>query len=275
MDHNPGGRNCSCSPCPLLNTDSTRAAPRDEANVQRAYLHRVDDLSDWHKVCTFLLVVKEGQLKTLSIIAVLIVGALPIWVKAEENTSPADNTRFVETHSRKPVSNVRNPPAGVSDTNDAGTISVDVWSSSQDQQPEERNVKLSSGFALAGLSAASRMQNTERRMEQSIKRGFPLGEFWIRLDFDGIDDSLRVASLSVRNDADRQALQELQSQVDRLRSWSDWLIQQNRELRLADYYISPSKLDNDEQFQGSVSCTNFLLSMMASGKLQDEDRSCR
>jgi hypothetical protein len=112
-------------------------------------------------------------------------------------------------------------------------------------------------------------------MEQSIKRGFPLGEFWIRVDFDSIDDSLRVASLSVRNDADRQALQELQFQVDRLRLWSDWLMQQNRELRLADYYISPSKLDNDEQFQGSVSCTNFLLSMIASGKLQEEDRSCR
>jgi hypothetical protein len=111
-------------------------------------------------------------------------------------------------------------------------------------------------------------------MEQSIKRGFPLGEFWIQLDFDSIDDSLRVASLSVRNEADSQALQQLQSQVNRLRLWSDWLIQQNRELRLADYYISPSKLDNDEQFQSSVACTHFLLSMLSSGKLEEEDGRC-
>ena len=205
-------------------------------------------------------------MKTLPIIALLIAGALPIWVQAEENTSRADSTRSIQTYSPKPA------------TKDPGTITVEVWSSAaspQDQAPEEQNVKLSPGFALAGLTAASRMQNTEQRMEQTIKRGFPLGEFWIRLDFNTIDESMRVASLSVRNGADRQALLELQSQVDRLRLWSDWLIEQNRELRLADYYISPSKLDNDEQFQGSISCTNSLLSMMASGELQEEDRSCR
>ena len=209
--------------------------------------------------------VEEVSLRNLSIVALLIASALPMWVNAEENNSPTDNTRSVETHSRK------------ANTDDSGTITVNVWSAAsvQDQQQERRELKLSSSFAVAGLTAASRMQNSERRMEQSIKRGFPLGEFWIRLDFDAIDDSLRVAFLSVRNDADRQALQQLQSQVDRLRLWSDWLIQQNRELRLADYYISPAKLDNDEQFQASVSCTNFLLSMMASGEVQEQDRSCR
>ena len=152
---------------------------------------------------------------------------------------------------------------------DDGTIVVNVWSS------EKASQKLSTSFGVAGLTAASRMQNTERRMEQSIKSGFPLGEFWIRLDFDEIDNALRVASLAIRNDADREALQQLQSQADRLRIWSNWLIQQNRELRLADYYISPAALDNDEQFQSSVACTNFLLSMMASGELQEADRSCR
>ena len=164
-----------------------------------------------------------------------------------------------------------------SDNGNDGRIVVNVWSSapSEDKSKEEEITKLSPAFTVAGLTAAAKMQNTERRLEQSIKQGFPLGEFWILLDFDSINDSLRLASLSVRNDADRQALEQLQSQVGRLRLWSDWLIEQNRELRLADYYITPSTLDNDERFQSSVGCTDFLLSMLASGKLQEEDRACR
>ena len=227
-----------------------------------------------------LVVVQEAHLKSIWLSTLLIAG-----LQLSAATEPHICTQSVNGVStpsacRTPgatQSSLASAPATPSsrDSNqsvnnqDDGTIVVNVWSS------EEAAQKLSTSFAVAGLTAAGRMQNTERRMEQSIKRGFPLGEFWIRLDFDEIDDSLGVASLSARNDADRAALQQLQSQADRLRVWSNWLIQQNRELRLADYYISPAALDNDEQFQSSVACTNFLLSMMASGKVQEEDRSCR
>jgi len=106
--------------------------------------------------------------------------------------------------------------------------------------------------------------------------GFPLGGgFWVETDFEAIDDALRMAALAATNDADRQALQELANQANRLRDWFGWLIDQNRNLRLANYYISPEPLDNDERFQNTASCTRFLLSMLASGRLQEEDRSCR
>jgi len=220
-------------------------------------------------------------LKSLWLSTLLIAGLLELSAAAEPNIcTQSANGVSTQSACRTPgatQSSLASTQAAPSsrDSNqsgsnsDDGTVVVNVWSS------EEAAQKLSTSFAVAGLTAASRMQNTERRMEQSIKRGFPLGEFWIQLDFDEIDNSLRAASLSSRNDADREALQQLQSEADRLRLWSNWLIEQNRELRLADYYISPAVLDNDEQFQGSVACTNFLLSMMASGQLQEEDRSCR
>ena len=157
--------------------------------------------------------------------------------------------------------------------NDGGTIVVHVWSSTGSKTNEPDPAVLSRGFAVAALSAASRLQFTERRIANSIKQGFPLGEFWIQTDFDSIDDSLRVASLSATNDADRQTLQQLQTQTQRLRLWSDWLINQNRRLALADYYTSPARLDNDESFQSAVGCTNFLLSTLASGKTA-ENSSC-
>jgi hypothetical protein len=157
------------------------------------------------------------------------------------------------------------------------TIVVNVWSSTP---PADANAnaadpaKLSGDFVVTALGAATRMQWTERRMENSIRMGFPLGEFWIQTDRDVIDDSLRLAALSAKTEADREALRQLENQNERLRLWSDWLIDQNRHLRLANYYISASALDNDERFQDTVTCTQFQLSMLASGRLA-EDSSCR
>jgi hypothetical protein len=158
----------------------------------------------------------------------------------------------------------------------AWTIKVDVWSAtpSVDAKPKDADpVALSRGFAVAALNAANRLKFTERRIANSIKMGFPLGEFWIQTDFDSIDDSIAQAALSATNEADRQALQQLETQTQHLRLWSDWLIKQNRQLRLAEYYISASPLDNDERFQNTVTCTNFLMSMLASGRLA-ENSSC-
>jgi hypothetical protein len=127
---------------------------------------------------------------------------------------------------------------------------------------------------MSALTAAFQMQSTQRRLEQSIKRGFPLGEFWIQNDLDQVDDALNLAALNVKNEADLEALRLLESQSSQLRLWSDWLVQANRKLQLAEYYMSPSTLDNDERFQSTVACTRFLVSMLTSRRLA-EDRSCQ
>lgn len=159
------------------------------------------------------------------------------------------------------------------------TIVVNVWSSAA-EAPITANkaysAKLSRVFAVAASDAATRLQFTERRITNSIRMGFPLGgAFWIRTDLDAIDESLRLAALSATNDADQQALQQLQTQTDRLRAWCNWLIEQNRSLRLANYFVSPEPLANDTEYQNTITCTGFLLSMVGRGRLEEEDRSCR
>jgi hypothetical protein len=91
---------------------------------------------------------------------------------------------------------------------------IDVWSSATSvagTANEMERMKLSTDFAASALTAAFRMQATERKIENSIRQSFSLGEFWIQTDLEGIDDSLRLAALSVTNDADRQALQQLEN----------------------------------------------------------------
>ena len=184
-------------------------------------------------------------------LAFLIAGAPVITTVAQDVNARSTNT-------------VATQQQGSSD-NGERTIVVNVWSNSEPQGPEP--VKVSSGFAAAGLNAAFKMERTQRKMENSIRRGFPLGEFWIQNDLSEVDNALRLAALSAANDADQQALQELEKQSARLRTWSDWLIDQNRHLALTEYYISSSTLDNDERFQNNVACTKFLVSMLSSRTL--------
>jgi hypothetical protein len=132
---------------------------------------------------------------------------------------------------------------------------------------------MSPDFAVAGLNAAFKMENLERKIESYLRRGFPLGELWIQSDLDAIDDSLKMAKLYVASDSDRQALQELENQSTRLRLWTNGLMELNRNLALTEYYISPWALDNDERFLNSVACTKFLVSMLSSRTLA-ENSSC-
>ncbi len=211
------------------------------------------------------------NVKSQCIIAFLIAGALAIPAAAQADNAPSKNIVVAQQQSAD-----ANAYPEQSSHSAGHTITVDVWSSaapSPTSPSEAEPAKVSRNFAAAGLAAAFRMESAERKIENSLRRGFPLGEFWIQNDLAEIDDSLKLAELSVANDSDREALRQLQQQSKRLRAWSDWLIQQNRNLALTEYYISSSTLDNDERFQNSVACTKFLVSMLSSRKLA-EDGSC-
>jgi hypothetical protein len=194
---------------------------------------------------------EEIDLKRHWMLAFLIARALVISTVGQDVNAQSTNTVVTQQQ-------------GSSD-NGEHTIVVNVWAKSKPEGPQP--VKLSSAFAAAGLNAAFKMELTERKIENSIRRGFPLGEFWIQNDLAEVDAALKVAAVSIATNADQQALQELEKQSTRLRIWSDWLIDQNRHLALTEYYISSSTLDNDEQFQNSVACTKFLVSMLSSRTL--------
>jgi len=223
------------------------------------------------------------------IVVVLIACLLLPWAGAQENASARNTDTVITRVQQQPGSKARpiqtQVPSESRDvegdpqprrTNPEETIAVDVWSSTASPPAttnEAERVQLSADFAASALTAAFRMQSTERKIENSIRKGFPLGEFWIKTDLEGIDDSLRLAALSVTNDADRQALQQLENQNSRLQVWTDWLMDANRKMQLGDYYMSASALDNDTRFQSGVACTKFLVSMLASRRLAD-DNSC-
>lgn len=152
------------------------------------------------------------------------------------------------------------------------TIVVHVWAEST--PPGETNgPALSRDFVAAGLRTMTGLREWQRHLERTIRNGYPLEEESIGFLRERAADRLVLASLAAATNVDRAALYELSNQYDNLRQWSDGLVAANRNLELAQLYMSPSALENDELFQKAVGCANFLAPMLASGHLR-QDAAC-
>jgi hypothetical protein len=127
---------------------------------------------------------------------------------------------------------------------------------------------LSQNFVTSALKAAAQIRNWQSHLAYTLQNGYPLSVSWIASDRDQAADALRLAAVATASDTDRTALQQLLTLFVNVQSWSDARIDDERNLRLATYYVSRSALDNDESFQKNLDCTNSLTAMLASGTLQ-------
>jgi len=169
------------------------------------------------------------------------------------------------------------PAADPGSDRDEGRIVVYVWEAATplpEGSGEAVEAGLTRSFASSGLDAMTVLRVWQGHLAYSIRNGYPLSEFWIAMDRERADDVLRQAALRTSTEADRMALRALVNQFENLRQWSDGLIEANRNMRLAEYYITPATLNNDPLFQKTAACSDFLVSMLASGQLA-EDSSCR
>lgn len=153
------------------------------------------------------------------------------------------------------------------------TLTVEAWASEpHSSQPGE--TALSRSFVAPALKAAARIRNWQSHLGYTLQNGYPLSDSWIASDRDQAADALRLAAVATTSDNDRTALQQLLGLFMNVQKWSDARTDDERNLRLATYYSSRSALDNDESFQNNIDCTNSLIAMLTSGRL-DEGTSCR
>ena len=132
------------------------------------------------------------------------------------------------------------------------------------------NRTLSRQFAPLALQAAAEIRNWQMHFAFTFKNGYPLSDFWIAYDRNRAADALALATLAAQREADRAALVQLDTLFVNVQAWSDARVEDNRNLRLANYYMSPSSLDNDEPFQRTVRCTDSLISKLVSGEWAEE-----
>lgn len=128
---------------------------------------------------------------------------------------------------------------------------------------------LSRNFAATGLRAAELLRDWQQHIAFTFQNGYPLSEASISFDRERAADALRSAELAASTDADRAALQQLRNLFASLEHWSDGVVEDKRNLRLARYYMSATALEDDPEFQKNAKCVTFITSMLASKRLAD------
>jgi hypothetical protein len=200
-------------------------------------------------------------------------------MKRTRRTILAANAIFISLLALSATAAAQNeqPNRGSASFTRAETIVIFVWESATplpQASTEAADPKLSPGFASAGLGATATLREWQAHIAYTIRNGYPLAESWIGLDRDRADMALRQAAVMASTDADRMALRLLVNHFEDLHRWSAGLIDANRNLRLAEYYISETALENDPIFQKTSACGDFLASMLASGRFAEE-ASCQ
>lgn len=138
------------------------------------------------------------------------------------------------------------------------------------QSPEElHGLPLSLDFAAAGLRTADLLRDWQQHIAYMLQNGYPLSELSIAFDGNRAADALRSAELAASTDTDAAALEQLRNLFESLQRWSDNLVEEKRDMRLARYYMSPTALDDDSVFQKNAKCVRFLTSTLASKRMAD------
>jgi hypothetical protein len=159
------------------------------------------------------------------------------------------------------------PAAGGTSNNEGWTLAVEAGAS-EPHVSQQKDTALSQNFVAYALKAAAQIRNWQSHLAYTLQNGYPLSDSWIASDRDQSADALRLAAVATASDTDRKALRQLLTLFVSVQSWSDARVDDERNLRLATYYVSRSALDNDESFQKNMDCTNSLTAMLASGRLE-------
>jgi hypothetical protein len=132
------------------------------------------------------------------------------------------------------------------------------------------NTGLSRGFLKAGIEAMSVVREWHSALSNAIQNGFPLSDSWLAGYRGQAATALRLASVAVSTDSDRNAFQLLTNGFNMMTKLSNQYVAARQSLS----YISPDALQNDPLDQQLLNCGHSLAAMVASGQFQD-DGSCQ
>lgn len=129
--------------------------------------------------------------------------------------------------------------------------------------------ELSRNFMRAGIEEIATIREWASTLAYAIQNGYPVTEKWEADYREQAAHDLRLASASVSNEADRNALQLLTNEFEVTREWSNRLVQERKSMNTAKYAMSENTLREDPTSQKIIACGHFLATMLGSGSFQD------
>jgi hypothetical protein len=155
------------------------------------------------------------------------------------------------------------PPAN------ANTTSPNTTSASASAAAPASNPGFSQAFLQAGIEQMSTVREWHAALAAAIQNGTPVAANWLLPYRNQAATNLRLASVAIQTNSDRQAFQLLTNEFQNMAKLADKYIAARANLT----YISPNALQNDDLNQRIVTCGHSLGSMAASGQFVD-DGSC-
>jgi len=132
------------------------------------------------------------------------------------------------------------------------------------------NPEFSKEFLKAGIEEMASIREWRIALTNAVQRGYPVTEDWIAGYRGEAAQNLRLASVAVTTDSDRNALQLLTNEFNNMKKLSDRFVQANKNMN----YVAHDALNNDPLDQKILACAHSLASMASTGQFVD-DGSCQ
>ena len=128
-------------------------------------------------------------------------------------------------------------------------------------------------FTRAAIEAITTMREWGSTLATIVQNGYPMPANGMAPYPARAQSDVRMAGAAVSTDADREGMQLLTNEFNRMQAWSTDLVNARNTMNAANLSLTPNALSDDPTFQRLVQCGQFLGSMLSSGKFQD-DPSC-
>ena len=132
---------------------------------------------------------------------------------------------------------------------------------------------LSRDFMKAGIEAIAGMREWASTLAYAIQNGYQVTESWVATYREQASHNVNLASVAAKTEADRNALQLLNNELEAVRQWSNKLVEARKSMDTAKYALSANALRDEPLSQKIIACGHFLAPMLGSGSFQD-DASC-
>jgi hypothetical protein len=127
----------------------------------------------------------------------------------------------------------------------------------------------SKDFLKAGIEEMEVIREWRSTLKNAIEQGFPVTENWVDNYRARAEQSLRLVSLAVSTDYDRNAVELLTNEFRNMRKLSDRFVGASK----GRVYVSPRSFDDDPLDQKILKCARSLAAMVANNQFVD-DGSC-
>jgi hypothetical protein len=137
------------------------------------------------------------------------------------------------------------------------------------QAAEPAPAGFSKEFLKTAIEEMAVVREWRSTLLTTIRQGMPVTDAWVTSSYSEAQRNLRLVSLAVVTEADRNTLQLLTNVVNNMKQLSDKFAEANK----SRTYVPPDALDNDPLDKRIVNCAHSLAAMAANNQFID-DGSC-